>query len=136
MNYRKQGKKKIIRHIISTPFIWAPLPFVMMLDLILEIYHQVGFRLYGLELVKRADYIQIVDRQKLQYLNLMQKLGCMYCGYVNGFLRYAKEVAGKTEEYWCGIMHEKIHPAEHLQRGFVQYNSKEAWEAKYPLDSE
>jgi hypothetical protein len=106
----------------------------MILDLVLETYHQVGFRLYGLPLVNRSEYIKVFDRARLQYLNPVQKAGCMYCGYVNGFFRYAKVVAGETEKYWCGIMHESIKPADHLN--FSQFNSEEDWNKKYPVDSE
>lgn len=46
-----------------------------------------------------------MDRAKLPYLGVWGKLGCMYCGYVNGWLHYASAIAGETERYWCAIKH-------------------------------
>jgi hypothetical protein len=31
----------------------------------------------------------------------------MYCGYGNGLLHYASQIAGATETYWCNIHHEQ-----------------------------
>ena len=97
-----------------------------------ELYHQIGFRLCKLDRVKRSDYIRI-DRQKLAYLNPMEKLNCMYCGYANGLLRYAAEIAGRTEQYWCGIRHEEkgdFHMPEH-HKNFTEFGNKEEFEARY-----
>lgn len=129
-------KNKFIPHLFSAPFIWAPLPFVIILDIIIEIYHNVCFPIYGLKKVKRKQYVKVLDRGKLQYLSFNQKLGCMYCGYVNGVFPYFKEICNRTEEYWCGIMHEgKPMPGqEHqLQHNFAKYNDANDMHQKYPL---
>lgn len=88
-------------------------------------------------MVKRAEYILVMDRNKLQYLNFFEKLGCMYCGYANGLLVYMKEVAGRTEKYWCGIMHEGktgFKPQVYQeQENFARYNDKKDFDDKYPL---
>ena len=109
---------------ISMPILWAPLPFIIILDIIVEIYHHSCFPIYGIEKVRRRDYIRIIDRGKLKYLTPFQKLGCMYCGYVNGSAAYLVEIAGRTEKYWCGIMHEKktgmkIHN-HHIKNNFIK----------------
>lgn len=135
MDYRRYRENRYLRHFISTPFIWAPLVGVLFLDLLISIYHSVCFPLYGLEKVKREEYIQVLDRGRLQYLGGLEKLDCMYCGYVNGFFLYAKEIAGRTEKYWCGIMHEgkpgfKTHP-DQLQQGFARYGDAEDFRTKY-----
>lgn len=134
MNSRKYPERGWI-HIASMPFIWAPLPFVMMVDLFIEIYHQVGFPMYRLEKVKRGDYISITDRYHLSYLTFPEKLGCMYCGYVNGVVLYWKEIAARTEKYWCGIMHQG-HPEfkrlEYQKKlDFAEYNDERDFEQKY-----
>ena len=87
--------------------------------------------LYGIPFVKRGRYIKI-DRHKLSYLNLLQKVHCMYCGYVNGLYAYAVAVAGETEKYWCGIAHGKEHTyvAEH-QKNFLAYNDKKAYQQAF-----
>lgn len=102
-------------------------------DLLGEIYHRICFPLYGLTYISRRRYIRI-DRQKLQYLNTIQKLNCVYCGYVNGWLRYATEIAAATERYWCAIQHRQgggfVPPAHH--HDFVAYGDQRAFEQRWP----
>jgi hypothetical protein len=91
-----------IRHILSLPFIyWIIFP-ALFLDLFLFIYQQICFRLYGIPFVKRKDYI-IYDRRFLDYLNIIQKINCIYCSRVNGLFSYAVEIAWRTEKYWCPV---------------------------------
>lgn len=139
MEYRTHRDKRFLGHFFSTPFIWAPLPFFLMLDLVTEIYHHVCFPLYHIKKVKRADYILVRDRNKLQYLTFREKLGCMYCGYSNGLLLYIKEIAGQTEKYWCGIMH-KDKPGfkavkYQAEKKFVPFQDKKKFLKQYPKKS-
>lgn len=118
------------------PFIWLPLPFIILLDLVVELYQQVCFGLYGLPKVKRKEYILIMDRNKLQYLYPLEKLGCMYCGYANGVFAYFKEIANRTEKYWCGVMHVnkpgfKVQEHQGVQN-FSQFGDEQEFKAKYP----
>jgi hypothetical protein len=77
--------------------------------------------LYRIERVDRTRFI-VMDRQHLAYLNVIEKLNCMYCGYANGVLAYVREVAGRTEQYWCPIRHSKRTFREHAHyRDFVDY---------------
>ena len=134
MKYR-QATRNEFGNLITQPILWLPLPFVILLDIIIELYHRVCFPVYGLPLVKRSDYIQVLDRDRLEYLKVWEKLGCMYCGYVNGVLAYMVEIAGRTEGYWCGIMHQNkpgfIHHPHQLAQKFVPYGDKQALEDKY-----
>ncbi len=135
MNYRKHFKENKIGHFFSVPFIWAPLPFFIFLDIVIEIYHQTCFPIYGLEKVKRSEYIQILDRSRLKYLNLLEKVSCMYCGYANGLLLYLKEITGRTESYWCGVMHEnkpgfKIH-SDQVERQFPEFGDEKKFKERY-----
>ena len=57
-----------------------------------------------MNIVKRSRYI-VIDRQSLAYLNIFEKINCMYCGYANGVYAFAREIAGRTEMYWCPIKH-------------------------------
>ncbi len=137
MDYRRFQTQRFWGHLISAPIIWLPLFAVIFLDIFVEIYHQICFPIYGIEKVKRAEYIQVMDRNRLQYLDPIEKIGCMYCGYVNGALLYFKEIAGRTEKYWCGIMHEgkpgfKVQSSQ-VAAGFTPYGDKAAFEEKYPL---
>ena len=85
--------------------------------------------------VKRCDYIQIMDRAKLPYLNVVQKIYCMYCGYANGSLVYFKEIAGLTEKYWCGVMHETkkgfINQPSQAEQNFAKFDDKKDFTEKY-----
>jgi hypothetical protein len=97
---------RIIRHAVIAPFIYLPVLPIILLDLVIEIYHHVCFPLYRKELVDRGKYIRI-DRHRLAYLNVPQKLFCAYCGYANGVMAYWVKIAGETESYWCNIQHQK-----------------------------
>jgi len=46
-----------------------------------------------------------LDRHRLSHLNSIEKLNCVYCGYVNGLIAYAREIVARTEQYWCPIKH-------------------------------
>ena len=119
-----QNKK--LRNLISIPFIWAPLIPLFLMDILLEIYHRICFPLYGIDYVKRSEYIRIFDRDKLPYLSLTEKIGCAYCGYANGWLHYASVIAGKTEVYWCAISHLEERgyvPSEH-EKSFTKYGDE------------
>lgn len=95
-----------VREILSFPFIWMMLIPAVILDLGLFIYQNTAIRLYWIPLAKRSDFI-VFDRQQLDYLNLIQKINCIYCSYVNWLFAYAVEVAWRTEYYWCPIKNAK-----------------------------
>ncbi|KKR21629.1 MAG: hypothetical protein UT48_C0005G0002 [Parcubacteria group bacterium GW2011_GWE2_39_37] len=135
MIYLRYVQKRWLGHTVAAPFIWAPLFVFILFDLLGEIYHQICFPLYGLEKVNRSEYIQIRDRFRLPYLSIAGKLSCAYCGYINGGLLYYKEIAGRTEKYWCGIMHENkpgFKIQEHqLEQGFSRYGDEKDFINKY-----
>jgi hypothetical protein len=117
-----------LRHILSFPFIYGVLPALVLFDIFTELYHHTCFPLYGIKKVKRRDYI-VFDRAKLPYLLWWEKIHCAYCSYVNGFLGYAVEIAGRTEKYWCGIKHHKragFHEPGH-HRNFLAYGDKKEY---------
>jgi hypothetical protein len=101
-----------IREILSIPFIYAMIIPAIILDLFLFIYQQTAIRLYRIPIVKRSDYI-VFDRKDLAYLNILQKINCMYCSYFNWVVQYAVEVAWRTEKYWCPIKHARKKAWEH-----------------------
>lgn len=92
------------QNILSAPVIYGIFPMWCMLDVCLWFYQGICFRLYGIPLVKRSHYI-IIDRHRLAYLNIIEKINCVYCGYVGGLLSYGREIASRTEQYWCPIKH-------------------------------
>lgn len=127
-NLRREGAVKAVRHLISAPFIYAIFPAFVLVHAFFELYHFVCFPLYGIPYVQRSRYLR-VDRQKLSYLNWVEKLNCVYCGYVNGILNYMVEIAARTETYWCAIKHQKypgmIEPAHHAD--FAEYGDEDGY---------
>jgi hypothetical protein len=106
---------------------------VLFSDILIEIYHRICFPLYGYPYVKRSEYIQLWDRAKLPYLTWSERMGCAYCGYVNGWLHYASVIAGKTEHYWCAIAHIEGRgyvPAPH-EADFVKYGDEASLRKRY-----
>jgi hypothetical protein len=64
----------------------------------------------------------VIDRQHLAYLNPLEKLNCVYCGYANGVIALAREIGSRTEEYWCPIKHSRPVAAPHSRyTHFVDY---------------
>ena len=133
MDYIK-NKYSMIKNIITLPIVWSLLIPFMIVDLIGEIYHRICFPLYNAPYIKRSKYIKI-DRHKLKYLNLFQKVSCAYCGYANGLLAYWVEIAARTEKYWCGIMHKKtkgfIPQKHHKKFKFTKYGSEKEFKNRY-----
>jgi len=113
------------REFISIPFIWLMLIPAFLLDIWLFIYQNTAIRLYKIPLAKRSDYI-IFDRKELAYLNVIQKLNCIYCSYFNGLMQYSVEVAGRTEKYWCPIKHARKKLGSHdWEVFFAEYGDSE-----------
>ncbi len=88
--------------VVSAPVVWAVLPAALLFDLLFSVYHAICFPIYGIPKVKRGDYF-LFDRRVLPYLNIIEKVNCLYCAYVNGLIAYTQEIAGRTEQYWCPI---------------------------------
>ena len=136
MDYLKDNGNNIdFARFITGIFIWLPLPAFILLDILVSLYQFICFPIYGIKQVNRSTYILIFDRNKLQYLSPFQKVSCMYCGYGNGLLVYLKEIAGLTEKYWCGIMHETtpgfINQPSQKALNFAKFNDVKDFIKKY-----
>ncbi len=116
-----------LRNVVSAPFIYAMIiPFVL-LDLFLAVYQAVCFPLYGIAKVQRGKYIAL-DRHRLGYLNAIEKLNCLYCGYANGVIAWAREIAARTEQYWCPVKHaRKILDPHRRYARFADFGDAEAY---------
>lgn len=113
--------------LLTAPLIYSLLlPFVL-LDLWVTLYQSICFRIYGIAPVRRRQYFTI-DRHKLAYLNGIEKVNCTLCSYANGVIAYVREVAARTEQYWCPIKHARAipnpHPRYHV---FLDYGDAEGY---------
>lgn len=112
---------------LSGPFVYGMILPVAFLDLALVIFQAVCFRLWGIARVERRDFV-IVDRHQLDYLNGVEKLNCIFCGYANGVFAFAQELAARTEQFWCPIKHAHAVRRPHTQyKDFVAFGDADAW---------
>ncbi len=117
-------------YIITSPIIYGVIVPLVILDAAVFIYQQICFRVYGIPMVSRADYI-VIDRHHLDYLNIIEKFNCMYCGYGNGLIEYIREVFARTEQYWCPIKHaRRTHKTHTYVERFVDYGDAEQYKKK------
>jgi hypothetical protein len=125
-NRLKQSLPAFIRessplNLLTAPVIYSLIVPIALLDLWISIYQALCFPIFGIARVRRSTYI-VIDRHHLAYLNAIEKVNCVYCGYANGVIAYVREVAGRTEQYWCPIRHAKRVRAPHTHyRKFVDY---------------
>jgi hypothetical protein len=124
MEVKRYPKRVFVHGICTLIYILSIVPAVLF-DILLETYHEIVFRLLQIPLIKRSKYIEIWDRAELQYLTLGEKLGCAYCGYINGLAHYFVAIAAETEKYWCGIKHKnKKLP---YQSNYLNYGDENAY---------
>ncbi len=80
--------------------------------------------------MRREDYL-IFDRQHLAYLNALEKLNCAYCSYANCLVAYVREIAARTEQYWCPIKHaRRVIGAHPRYAAFDDYGNAEGYQAR------
>jgi hypothetical protein len=107
------------------------LPFAL-LDLWVTTYQAVAFRLLGMRRIERRHYFA-VDRHRLSYLNPLEKANCLYCGYVNGVIALTREIAARTEQFWCPIQHRRRPRGLHARhRQFAPYGDEKSYERLQP----
>ena len=120
LRQQKRYKEGLLRFVLrarplvllTAPVIYIGwIPFLLM-DIFVTVFQLICFPVYGIPRVRRADYL-VFDRQDLPYLNLIEKFNCFYCSYGNGVAAYAREVAARTEQYWCPIKHARRLLAAH-----------------------
>lgn len=128
----KEGKAKITSSIkylsslpflviLTIPFIWEMIIPVILIDIFVTIYQWVCFPIYKIPKVKRSEYV-VMDRHKLFYLDRIEKINCWYCEYFNGVIAYVREVAARTEQFWCPIKHYKTLKERHSRyHNFFEY---------------
>ncbi len=116
--------------VLTAPFIYGLILPLLLLDLFVMLYQVTCFPVYGIDKVRRRDFI-VVDRQQLAYLNGLQKLNCVYCGYANGLIALVREVGSRTEAYWCPIKHARRVSEPHMRyRHFADFGDESIFEQR------
>ncbi len=113
--------------LLSAPVIYLGwIPFLLM-DLFVTVYQAICFPIYGIPKARRADYL-VFDRERLPYLNAIERFNCFYCSYGNGVVAYAREVAARTEQYWCPIKHaRRLRAAHDYYPKFIDHGDAEGY---------
>ncbi len=113
--------------VLTSPFIYSLIVPLALLDVFVFVFQRICFPAYGIPPVPRSDFIAI-DRHRLAYLNVVEKMNCLYCEYANGLIAYVREVAGRTEEHWCPIKHaRKIRNPHQRYFRFLDYGDAQGY---------
>jgi hypothetical protein len=122
--------------VLTAPVIYSGFFVFAAMDLFVTLYQALCFPVYGIPKVRRRDYM-IFDRGDLPYLNAIERFNCFYCAYGNGVATYLREVAARTEQYWCPIKHARpiASPHERYHQFFdygdaASYREQLAWQRR------
>jgi hypothetical protein len=116
--------------ILSAPVVYSLILPIALLDIWVIAYQAICFPIYKIPKVCRRDYL-VFDRHHLAYLNIIEKFNCAYCSYANGVVAFVREVASRSEIYWCPIKHARriLGPHPHYQ-GFADFGDAEGFRAR------
>jgi hypothetical protein len=116
--------------VLSAPVIYSLIVPIALADLWIMAYQAICFPIYKIPKVRRRDYL-VFDRHHLAYLNTIEKINCAYCSYCNGAIAFVREVASRTEVYWCPIKHARriLGPHPHYQ-GFADFGDPDGFREK------
>jgi len=131
----RMGVARFLAHspilfILTAPVIYSMAIPLVLLDAWASLYQAICFRVYRIPRVPRSQYV-VIDRQHLAYLNGIEAFNCVYCGYGNGVLAYVREIASRTEQYWCPIKHalRVVDPHQRYYE-FLEYGDAEGYRAR------
>lgn len=106
------------RNLLTAPIIYGMIIPLLLFDLAVTFYQTTCFPVYGIPRVKRSEYI-VFDHQYLAYLNIFEKVNCLFCSYANGLVAFAREITARTEQYFCPIKHARKMAGTHAR--YSQY---------------
>ena len=113
--------------LLTAPVIYSIVVPFALLDAWVTLYQAVCFRAWRIARVRRPAYFAI-DRGQLAYLTGIEKLNCLFCSYTNGLVAYVREVAARTEQYWCPIRHaRRVRGTHDRYEPFAPYGDPEAY---------
>lgn len=118
------------QNLLTAPIIYSMIVPLVFFDLCVTFYQVACFPIYGIPRVRRSDYV-VMDHQHLAYLNVIEKIHCLYCSYGNGVIAYAREITARTEQYFCPIKHAQklLEPHERYSQ-FLGYGESEDFHAR------
>lgn len=118
------------QNFLTMPIIYGMIVPLALFDLCISFYQLTCFPIYGIPRVRRRDYF-VMDHQHLAYLNIIEKVDCMYCSYSTGMLAYALEITARTEQYFCPIKHAQKTLGTHTRyRNFLDYGEADEFHDK------
>jgi len=119
-----------IATILVSPVIYSMVLPILLVDIWASLYQAICFRVYRIPQVRRSDFV-VIDRERLAYLNWIEALNCVYCDYGNGAIAYVREIASRTEQYWCPIKHAlKITDPHQRYYQFLEYGDADGYRAR------
>ncbi|WP_295429936.1 hypothetical protein [uncultured Thiodictyon sp.] len=85
------------------------------------------------ELIRRISELEdeleqefVKKREAFQYM--IERFNCFYCSYGNGLAGYFREIAARTEQYWCPIKNGRRIVASHSRYPrFFEYGDAESY---------
>jgi hypothetical protein len=129
-SYIREGS---LLSLLTAPIIYSLVVPLILLDIWTTVYQWVCFPVFGVPRVPRRAYF-VIDRHRLAYLNGIEKVNCTFCSYANGLLAYVREVAARTEQYWCPIKHARAIPTPHERyHFFLDYGDAEGYRRELPV---
>ena len=118
------------QNFLTAPIIYSMIAPLVLFDLFVTFYQATCFPIYGIPKVRRSDYI-VMDHQLLAYLNIIEKIHCVYCSYANGIIAYAREITARTEQYFCPIKHaQKLLGSHDRYTRFLDYGEADDYHAR------
>ena len=118
------------RNLITGPIIYGMGLPLLLFDLCVTLYQAFCFPIYRIARVRRKDYF-VYDRRHLEYLNVIERFHCTYCAYANGLIAYTREIAARTEQYFCPIKHaHRILGTHSRYRQFLDYGEATDYHAR------
>lgn len=123
-------RRSPVATVIVAPVVYSLIVPLALLDVGVTIFQLICFTAWGMQRIRRSDYV-ILDRHRLAYLNGIEKLNCLYCGYANGVIAYTREAASRSEQYWCPIKHAlRVRTPHPRYRSFVDYGDAHGFRAR------
>ncbi|RKZ78544.1 MAG: hypothetical protein DRQ35_05800 [Gammaproteobacteria bacterium] len=120
-------------NLVTAPIIYSMIVPLVISDLFVSFYQATCFPVYKISKVRRSDFI-VFDRHQLAYLNIFEKLHCVYCAYANGLNAYIQEILARTEQYFCPIKHaHKVLGTHSRYRKYMEYGDAENYHDKLEI---